>query len=1498
MRLKVTLARSSGKYDDIVITTDAAATISDVAATIARVDPRSGLSSVPDERALTLRTAAPGETDWLLLRPDAPIGEVRVGSGASVALADASAYYRPEEAGDTPTLATLTVLSGPDEGKTFPLPRGTAVVGRGVACDISLTDRLISKRHVRLEVGEIVEVIDLGSANGVVVDGGLVARLRVEQSETIMIGDTSLLISVVEDAAAKDLADTRGPVPFNRSPRVEARYAGEVFGAPDVPVEKETSPFPWLAMVAPVFMGLAMWIIFARPAALLFVLMSPMMLIGNFFMTRSRDSRHLTTAVGRFEKRLVALDAQMAEERLVEQATRLSESPSTAEALDMAMNRGPLLWTRRPEHWSFLNVRLGIGTMRSRSTIEAVKRGEMLPEFQERLDKVREVHATVPGVPLIDNLYDSGALGIAGTSSATVGSVNSLLVQLTALHSPAELAVASLVTPTWSRELEWLKWLPHTSSPQSPIAGGHLADSPASAASVLSALEEVIAKRLKNQRAARRGAMEQQKAALERGGDVGTRSTTDGTQSPVPAIVVVISDDVAVDRARLVQLAEQGADAGVYPIWIARNVATLPAVCRTYLEIGDDAGSARVSFVRLGESITDVETELVDSATAMAFARRMAPVLDAGAMVADSSDLPRMVSTVTLLGLDLMESSDAVIDRWRQNTSIHDRTPGVLPRARRGTGLRAIVGSGGVDPMHLDLRAQGPHALVGGTTGSGKSEFLQAWVLGMAAEYSPDRVTFLFVDYKGGSAFADCVSLPHCVGLVTDLSTHLVRRALTSLRAELQYREHLLNRKKAKDLIELEKRGDPECPPALVLVIDEFAALVSDVPTFVDGVVDIAQRGRSLGIHLIMATQRPAGVIKDNLRANTNLRVALRMADESDSSDVVGIKDAAHFDPSIPGRGIAKTGPGRLQQFQSGYAGGWTSREPEQSEIDIAELRFGGETVWEHPRDETGDEERDLGPTDQQQLVTSIVGAAKVARIPAPRRPWLDELAPVRSLAPLLTATDSSLVFGVADVPTQQQQQPVGFSPDVDGHIAIYGTGGSGKSVVLRTLAIAAADTHLGGPVEVYALDFGAGSLRMIEALPNVGSVITGDDSERIVRLFRYLKAELEQRARRFAEASASSVSDYRILAGKPDQTRILLLIDGFPSFRDDWETTSGRAVWYDVFKDILSDGRQLGIHVAFTSDRPGAVPSSVSSSVQRRVVLRLSEDMAYGQLDVPSDILSSKSAPGRAIFDDLETQIGVLGASTSVSEQAIAVRDYAAELIAARHPIVAPIGALPREYSATELPTTIDGWPALGVSDETLRPVGFDPVGTLMLSGPPASGRSTALRAISQSLRMFDPDARMYYMGNPRSGLADQLGWDTAATSIEEVVELSKELALSVVDPDTEGRIVIVIENLVDFLQTPADAAIVALVKQVKRSGHFLLAESETASWNASWPLFAEIKNARRGFLLQPDPIEGDILLKTALPRVNRSEFPPGRGMYVARGKTLRVQLPLPEVE
>jgi S-DNA-T family DNA segregation ATPase FtsK/SpoIIIE len=721
-----------------------------------------------------------------------------------------------------------------------------------------------------------------------------------------------------------------------------------------------------------------------------------------------------------------------------------------------------------------------------------------------------------------------------------------------------------------------------------------------------------------------------------------------------------------------------------------------------------------------------------------------------------------------------------------------------------------------------------------------------------------------------------------------------VRRALTSLRAELRFREHLLNRKKAKDLIELERRGDPESPPALVLVIDEFAALVGEIPEFVDGVVDVAQRGRSLGIHLIMATQRPAGVIKDNLRANTNLRIALRMADESDSTDVIGSPVAASFDPSVPGRGIAKTGPGRLAGFQTGYAGGWTANGPATASIDVADLVVGAPRVWEAPVPEVEAVPADLGPNDTARLVSTFTAAAKAAGIPAPRKPWLDELASVYDLSLLRQRTDEELVIGVTDDASSQSQYPVYFRPDLDGNIAFYGTGGTGKSTALRTIAAAAGITPKGGPVHVYGLDFGSGGLRMLESLPHVGAIISGDDTERTTRLLSRLRDTIDERVERYAAARAGTIVEYRKLASKPDEPRILLLIDGMATFRQEYEFVGASA--FTMFQQLLTDGRQVGVHAVVSADRPSSISSSIAASIQRRVVLRLADDGDYNMIDTPADVLSLASPVGRAVLDQLETQVAVFGGTSNVAEQSAAIEALGATM-RARNVTAAPTV----ERLAEEIPlesivgTTADSL-VIGVADDSLAPVGIDPYGVFMLVGPPSSGRSTGLQTIVSSLVASNPKAVRYYLGGARSVVAAMPGWKKKAAGVDAVAELARDLLPAVSQPATDAsRVTIVIESLSEFLSSAADADLVALVKAAKRNEHFVIGESETSTWSQSWPLLMEFKSARRGFVLQPDSMEGDLLFKTGFPRFKRSEFPRGRGMLVQGGKARRVQLALP---
>lgn len=237
------------------------------------------------------------------------------------------------------------------------------------------------------------------------------------------------------------------------------------------------------------------------------------------------------------------------------------------------------------------------------------------------------------------------------------------------------------------------------------------------------------------------------------------------------------------------------------------------------------------------------------------------------------------------------------------------------------------IGVNGAGPLVLDLVRDGPHALVGGTTGSGKSELLLSLVASLAAVNRPDELAFLLVDYKGGAAFAECADLPHVVGVVTDLDAALTERAMTSLDAELKRRERLLGEHGCRDLTAYHARKRPGDPALrrLVLVVDEYRALAEELPSFVAGLVRVASLGRSLGIHLVVATQRPAGVVTADMRANLGLRIALRVRDVVDSLDVLEAPDAARIHECTPGRAFLRSAATELAQFQCALVTGRTA---------------------------------------------------------------------------------------------------------------------------------------------------------------------------------------------------------------------------------------------------------------------------------------------------------------------------------------------------------------------------------------------------------------------------------------------------------------------------------------------------------------------------------------------------------------------------------------------
>jgi DNA segregation ATPase FtsK/SpoIIIE, S-DNA-T family len=1464
VKLKVTYRRQGGTASDLVVDVDGSTTVGALADVLQRADPFGAGSSVRSATLAVEGVAQPAT----VLEPDLSLVEAGLASGQYVSVAAAPTT--------TTSAAVLSVVGGPDAGKHVELRRGVNTIGRDRTCDVVLTDRMVSKHHAKVIVGETVEIVDDNSSNGILLGGDQVQRVELRSGDTVLVGDTLLTVQLRSGAAGPAAG---GGTAFNRSPRVDPRFEGLDLEAPEPPTPQKPQRFPVAMLVMPMLMAAVLFGFISTSASgsdqgaarfmtIIFVAISPLMAVGSWWESRRAAKQDFAEAVELFRQNLAQLVAELRAAQDQERVARAAEHPSTAEVVSAIRDLGPLVWTRRPEHQSFGEVRLGLGTQPSRSRVEVARSRNAPVELQDELHRTVAPFRTVDNVPIVGTLSTSGSFGVSGPDELRRSVLRGLVAQLCGLHSPAELTLGAMAAPQSLSEWDWVKWLPHVAGDHWPLGAHPLATTAPACTALTAELSDLIAER----------AERSQSSAGPDGGP------------PLPVIVIVVEDDAPVERSAVVRLMEAGREHGVHVIWSAASTTRLPAAARTFLELDPRSFGAATGKVIEAERVQPVVVEPLDLPGADWLARRLAPVVDAGAVADDGGDVPTRVSFLSEAGAELATSASAVVERWTESNSL--RVPGAsVRRNKRDNTLRALVGRTAADPLHLDLRTQGPHALVGGTTGAGKSEFLQTWILGMAGAHSPQRVTFLFVDYKGGAAFADCVELPHSVGLVTDLSPHLVQRALLSLNAELRHREHVLNRKQAKDLLELERRGDPECPPSLVIVVDEFAALVQEVPEFVDGVVNVAQRGRSLGLHLILATQRPAGVIKDNLRANTNLRVALRMADEDDSRDVVGTTAAATFDPAIPGRGVVKTGPGRLATFQSGYVGGWTSDVPPPPDVAIATLTIGMAEPWEIPEDPGAAVEEEPGPPDIQRIVGNLRRAAVEAGVEAPRKPWLPELATAYDLAALpLPRRDTELVVGVVDEPDKQEQNTTAFRPDLDGNLAVFGTGGAGKSTFLRTLAVSAGLTRRGGPCFVYGLDFGARGLSMLEQLPHVGAVIGAEDTERTARVLKQLRETIDERGVRYAAVNAGTIEEYRRLAGAPEEPRVLLLIDGFSAFRTAYELGPQSKV-LDQLISIAGDGRPVGVHVALSADRLAAVPAALASSIQWKLALRLSNEMDESMLDVPRGGFGEAPPPGRGFLAGAEVQVAVLGRSPDVAGQADEIGKLAESMRRSGALEAPPVRRLPERVQLSELPTGPPTAPVFALADEDLEGVGVEPSGVFLVAGPARSGRTTALTTLVAACRRAGAAREVVHLGPARSQLADQ-DWQRHAAGEQAVADLVTTLSAEWSEHSPPDGTVLVVEALASFIGTEAEYGIQDLVKVARTNGVFVIVESETADLGSYSELAKLAKTSGAGIVLQPDQTDGDALFKTTFPRMSRAEFPAGRGMLVRGGRFQRVQV------
>ncbi len=979
--------------------------------------------------------------------------------------------------GATPGLTEVAVVGGLDAGARAVVDAGTWPLGRETA-GLTLDHDTVSGHHATLVVEPDggATLRDEGSLNGtwvggtaaataVALDPGQVARVGAVQIVTRRPVDDDRPVGMVAGAGRGGAT-----VPFNRPPRPAPPEPPEPIDTPSAPsASSGPTAVGIMSILGPLVFGVVMVAITGRLSFALFILLSPVMIIGGAIDSRRRGKKTRRRDEARFHEEVGELADALAGLAAAERARRADEIPDPAELLRRVETPSTRLWERRPGHRDWLHLRAGVGTDAWTPPIHGDRRSQ-----PHEVREVIRAAGRVADAPVLVDLSRGGVVGVVGPRPAALAVARSLVVQAAALHGPADLPALVMAAPDRAVDWDWAKWLPHVLDPAGSGQRLITTDHDAAEARCRALLE----------------------AAQARRADGGERPADD---APGPATLVVVDDEGLTEGRRApARSVLRGAAGRVAGVVVAATEDRLPALCTTVVEVADEDGRARVHHVRDGIFLDDVLGCGISDATARRAARGLARFDDPELDVAGAG-LPPIVALLPLLGMD-DPSAGAVAERWAAGGRDPD-----------------LVGPVGVSEdgvLVLDLVRDGPHGLVAGTTGSGKSELLRSLVAGLAASSSPDHCTFVLVDFKGGSAFDRCARLPHTVGMVTDLDAHLAERALRCLEAELRHRERVLREAGAADLPAYRRLdGDHPSLPRLVVVIDEFATLKAELPDFVEALVGVAQRGRSLGVHMVLATQRPSGAVSENIKANTNLRIALRVQDASDSNDVIDGPDAARIGRAQPGRALARFGPGEVVPLQSALSTGVTRRGSGPVEVRPFRLDGGG----------TGPAvgvERTEGPSDLTRLVDACRDAHTGSGRPDPRRPWPDPLAGDVDLAVVRGLAGPDAPFGevgaevtttLADVPDDQTQVPAGWVP-ADGNLVLAGLPGTGTTTGLLTVAVAAARTRPPDDLHVYALDFGTGGLEVLEDLPHVGAVVPARDRERQARLVAWLRGELDRR--------------------------------------------------------------------------------------------------------------------------------------------------------------------------------------------------------------------------------------------------------------------------------------------------------------------------------------------------------------------------------------------------
>ena len=884
--------------------------------------------------------------------------------------------------------------------------------------------------------------------------------------------------------------------------------------------------------------------------------------------------------------------------------------PNTADCLSYAKTKNRRLWERNVNHLDFMTVRLGQGDMPSPNEVTVPKERFSLVDdsLTEEPQIIKNEYEKLRDVPICISLLGHALIGVIGDGRAKCNGIAKIIAaQLAVYHSYTDVRMAFIYDSQESQDYEFAKWMPHTWNSDCSLR--MMACDSNGVGELFYDLSAVLRERLEER-----------------------ESPTDKSR-PLPHYVVFISNPALVENEAIMKyLSSPVEQMGLTTIMLYGEIGRLPNSCTVIIQ-SDDEFSGYYSLDSSFLGFDNVSFDAIDSFQLEGFARELS-----GVRVRETNAAGAVPQLLTFL--DMYKTSDVgnvdVERRWLENRTYES--------------MKAMIGYRGADmPLYLDIHEKyhGPHGLVAGTTGSGKSETLQTYILSLALNYHPYEVSFILIDYKGGGMAGSFEKLPHIAGIITNLGGNQTNRALASINSEIKRRQAIFNEYKLKHIdgyIELYRAGKVDMPiPHLLIIADEFAELKKEQPEFVRELVSASRVGRSLGVHLILATQKPSGVVDDEIWGNSKFRLCLRVQDKQDSNEMLKRPDAAYI--TNAGRGFFQVGNDEIfEMFQSGWSGAKYEPQLPYSDTKQGDARMinilgkpgvvGGVNKASPQTNDDGNKQTQL-----EAVVLHISQKAKMLGVKAIDNIWLPplpRLAYLQEMASFMRSTycdgvwsgapgELNPLVGIVDDPVNQLQKELNIDIRCEGHLIITGSGAGGKTTFLQTILFSLVTTYSPKQVNIYIADFGSRTMGIFSALPHVGGVVFDDEPDKADKLVALLLKELNRRKIAFSEKGIGSIKEYALLYD--DVPFVIFAIDNFAA----WSENCSRQE--DNLVQLSREAASYGIYLVLTCSNSSDVRHKIRQNINFGIGLQLADRFEYEEaIGAKTDIIAEDRTPGRGI--------------------------------------------------------------------------------------------------------------------------------------------------------------------------------------------------------------------------------------------------------------------------